>query len=74
MGKLYSEKQLRELGKWVRGKNVDEFIASLTPIQLPTDDEIKEQVDSYHGLESYKITFVQGAKWMRDKIKGGNNE
>ena len=52
----------------------DEFINSLTPIELPSDDEIKQEADSYHGLESYNTTFVQGAKWMRDKIQGCNND
>jgi len=49
---------------------IDEYV---TPIQLPTDEEIKQEANSYHGLESYNTTFVQGAKWMRDKIKGGQD-
>lgn len=40
-------------------------------ITFPTDKEIKEEADLYHGVESYNATFVRGAQWMRDKIKGG---
>jgi hypothetical protein len=47
---------------------IDEYV---TPIKLPSDDDIKQEADCYHGLESYNTTFVQGAKWMKDKIKGG---
>jgi hypothetical protein len=50
----------------------------LTPIELPTDEEIEEYVDSagYWGGWSpqYFEGIIEGAKWMRDKIQGGNNE
>lgn len=71
MSKLYTEDQLRELGKYVRGKNVGEFIDSLTPIELPTDEEI-ERKSKHWGLAS--DFFYKGAKWMRDKINGGQGE
>lgn len=78
MSKLYTEEQLRELGKYVRGKNVEEFIGSLTPIELPTDDDVEKEsykIDYGGGSEGWiKSAFRQGAKWMRDKIKGGGDE
>jgi hypothetical protein len=45
-----------------------EFIDSLTPIELPSDEEIESlpwgsAVDNYH-VEGFK----GGAKWMRDKL------
>ena len=41
------------------------------PIELPSDEEIEEA--SYR--ERYQVAFnpfASGAKWMRDKIQGGN--
>ena len=43
-----------------------------TPIELPSDEEISEEADSFFALESYNQTFTRGAKWMRNKIQGGN--
>ncbi len=78
--KLYTEDQVRQ-ALWQTehpfsdGKHVDEIIDSLTPIQLPSDDEIEEfshtkymEVEDSRWFEPLKV----GAKWMRDKIQGGN--
>jgi len=75
MNKLYTEEQVRKaiaLGyDWCHQKHIpddfmiDNFINSLTPIQLPTDEEI------YKESDNYLYGFSDGAKWMRDKIKGG---
>lgn len=56
---------------WINGYIVG---ALANQIELPTDEDIKQEADCYHGLESYNRTFVQGAKWMKDKIKGGGDE
>jgi len=84
MSKLYTEEQVRKaiaLGyDWCHQKHIpddfmiDNFINSLTPIELPTDEEIENnaysdrQVD--HWEHEQQIGFEHGAKWMRDKIKG----
>lgn len=74
MSKLYTEEQLRQVCQFVRGKNVDEFIASLTPIELPSDEEIDDE-SKIGGMDTaQKLCFQLGAKWMRDKIKGGEDE
>ena len=56
------------------------------PIELPTDDEIwDESVEIYPypnpitvglevGTSMKRSYFTVGAKWMRDKIKGGSHE
>ena len=49
---------------------MDKFINSLTPIELPSDEEIHNE--SFKQTR-YSDSFIRGAKWMRDKI-GGNNE
>ena len=49
--------------------NAETFMENLTPIELPSDEEIQQE-----SLKSdFEYTFRNGAKWMRDKIKGGNN-
>ena len=62
--KLYTEEELRK-----HLYNHDEsFFEKLTPIELPSDEEIEKE-----SLKSdFEYTFRNGAKWMRDKIQGGN--
>ena len=58
----------------IEGKCSDE-ISSLTPIQLPTDEEIKEEVSKLKfSKEGYRGGVIEGMIWMRDKIKGGQGE
>lgn len=44
-------------------KYIDEYV---TPIELPTDEEI-EQYAKQNAFNYYE--FITGAKWMRDKIQ-----
>jgi hypothetical protein len=41
------------------------------PIELPSDEEIHKQAK---GHSTFAPSFIYGAEWMRNKIKGGNNE
>lgn len=48
-------------------------------IELPTDEEIGKGRDENIPIDekdmwSERFYFTIGARWMRDKIKGGNNE
>jgi hypothetical protein len=80
--KLYSEEQLRNaiaFGNISRPSiSNDNWIEEQTPIELPTDEEIDAYVKStgYYGhcTDEFHEGIELGAKWMRDKIKGGNNE
>ena len=80
--KLYTEEQVRSmLGYNSKEKDTTILRTILqrhTPIELPSDEEIEEYVDSagYWGGWSpqYFEGIIEGAKWMRDKILGGNNE
>ena len=80
--KLYTEEQLMKTWNtaFTEALKLDEedymptfygeFIKQLTPIELPSDEEI----DNYARQSGLVHTFVErGAKWMRDKIQGGNN-
>ena len=59
---------------------IDEYV---TPIELPTDEEIekelfyqKQVMNPYpteeYAYSAYEKGFMEAAKWMIDKIKGGN--
>lgn len=71
--KLYTEEQVRKAMSEARysfttEKGYDDIIQSLTPIELPSDEEIEEYCDDVR-LEQYYIDgAIDGAKWMRDKI------
>ena len=75
--KLYTEEELRKH----LYNHSDEFFEQLTPIELPSDEEIKKEskYKSRYILPLplqwnpvLNIVYIEGAKWMRDKIQGGN--
>jgi len=77
MSKLYTEEQLKEFFKehyFITEEDLKNFI----PIQLPTDEEIENNAYSDRQVDYWEheqqIGFQRGAKWMRDKIKGGQDE
>ena len=78
--KLYTEEQLKEIyfkgvhnGRMqIEGKCSDE-INSLTPIELPSDEEIWDKADEEDNNGKH-YAFTRGAKWMRNKVQRGNNK
>ena len=82
MSKLYTEEQVRiALDLIAKGIDLvlcDDIISYVKHIELPTDEEIDTYVEStgYYGhcTTEYREGIEEGAKWMRDKIKGGENE
>ncbi|CAB4141942.1 hypothetical protein UFOVP428_37 [uncultured Caudovirales phage] len=76
--KLYTEEQVEIAMAYVHAYHEsdtrlkdEEILKKLTPIELPTDEEIEDYARQ-SGLVHPFIT--RGAKWMRDKIQGGKNE
>ena len=73
--KLYTEEQVLRMLEVCRNSDLYEHILTFedilkteTPIELPSDEEIQKE-----SLKSdFEYTFRNGAKWMRDKIQGGN--
>jgi hypothetical protein len=68
--KLYTEEQL-ERGMDLANRNVSKksIIESLTPIELPTDEEIEKEFTVILVTEEIKFDdMIEAAKWMRDKI------
>lgn len=81
--KLYTEEQINKSIRFgftlAMSNNVGlkeykkEFIDSLSPIELPSDDEIKEaspivNVNAHDYYFGHLDGFIDGAKWIRDKI------
>ena len=77
--KLYTEEQVLQI---IGNLNREYFVTpeelleemKLTPIELPSDEEIDEkafQVPYDNTKDFYDLKFIKGAKWMRDKIQGG---
>ena len=79
--KLYTEEQVKEIyfkgvhnGRLhIEGKCSDE-VELLTPIELPSDEEIEASKFPLNSPEQelWNGGYEEGAKWMRDKIQGGN--
>ena len=72
--KLYTEQEVRSMliDTWAYSVvQIDNLIDVMKPIELPSDEEIMKEAPKSGILQSYKA-FLLGAKWMRDKIKRGN--
>lgn len=84
--KIYNEEQVRKAIELARDTHQegrpylerdeydyseDEVVNKLTPIELPSDEEIWQEADK-EDWDSKDYAFTRGAKWMRDKIQGGN--
>jgi len=74
--KLYTEEQMHSVillalgrhGIYIPNKHYQDLIDLITPIELPSDEEIDDR--SYS--DEQEKGFRNGAKWMRDKIQGTN--
>lgn len=54
-------------------KDVLHIINSLTPIELPSNEEIKDKSFNNFAQSNARICFEEGAKWMKSKILGNNH-
>ena len=70
--KLYTEQQLTRYLLDEGIMELSDLANNLVPhIELPSDDEIWNEADKEEN-NSKHYAFTRGAKWMRDKIQGGN--
>jgi hypothetical protein len=67
--KLYTEEEIIRAIELSDGRSIDEVLAGLKSIELPSDEEI---IDRALEVGYTNTLFSDGAKWMLDKIKGGN--
>lgn len=89
--KLYTESEVRKAIELARDTHpegrgyvqreeydysMDEVVDLLTPIELPSDEEIGNKDPYRLGGGNYNSSaghkWQKGARWMRDKIQGGN--
>ena len=71
--KLYSEEQVRKMLEVCIDSDLYEHILTFedilkteTPIELPTDEEIREVI-----MDDFDLGFRNGVQWLREKIQGG---
>ena len=80
--KLYTEEQVKKAMyamddiKYMNYSD-SEIIDTLTPIELPSDEEIEEESpyipnDSKIDYLSHQEGFIKGAKWMKEQILNQN--
>jgi hypothetical protein len=70
--KLYTEEEVIKAARadvWIR--SVNDIMSSLTPIELPSDKEIENEVKDYI-VKNNKENFINGAKWMKEQILNQN--
>lgn len=77
--KLYTEEQMRKcyggvlqnVGTCIKQSDlpkVDEYLNSLTPIELPSDGEIEMAAEEKFAYKGSIMGFEAGAKWMKEQI------
>ena len=82
--KLYTEEQVKDMFSGVMKEyQIDEFLKeNYIPIELPSDEEIEEKGkwvfnNAGHTIFTHYNTvpsWVEGAKWIKDKILNQNNK
>ena len=73
--KLYTEKDIANavmFGRWggTTKKEYEDFLKKLTPIELPSDEEIKTYLNN-HSYE-FEHGFKDAIEFIKNKIQGGN--
>lgn len=67
--KLYTEEQVREILKSTHihtDNDVDMILPKFTPIELPSDEEIKKQSI---GNATFAPSFINGAQYVIEQIQ-----
>ena len=62
-----------ERNAFIAGYNKSKGMHEEQEIELPSHYEIWDEAHKEESNERH-YAFIRGAKWMRDKIQGGNNE
>ena len=79
--KLYTTEQVIDIFEKygnmsaINARNIIDLSES---IELPSDEGIRKIMElddmEFDECDPYHLAHLEGAKWMRDKIQGGNNE
>ena len=72
--KLYTEEQVRKAIDFFLSDETkkDKIIETLTPIELPSNEEIKDKSFNKFTQSNARTCFEEGAKWMREQIINQN--
>ena len=65
--KLYTEEQVRSL---LNKMDIIYSLEDLTPIELPSDEDIKDKSFNKFAQSNARTCFEEGAKWMKEQILG----
>jgi hypothetical protein len=49
----------------------EDILKTQNHIELPSDEEVGNEASARHYGTNFKHVFASGAKWMRNKIQGG---
>lgn len=72
---LYTEEQVLKIiftTKQWNNLSSDYLISTVTPIKLPSNEEIKDKSFNKFTQSNARTCFEEGAKWMREKILNQN--
>ena len=72
--KLYTEEQVKAMlinTDQFTPLHIDHLMNEIISIELPSDDKIISE-NQLSEFNSEDVAYYNGAKWMRDKIQGGN--
>ena len=72
---LYTEEQVLKIiftTKQWNNLSSDYLISTVTPIELPSDEEIKDKSFNNFTQSNARTCFEEGAKWVREKILNQN--
>ena len=78
--KLYTEEQVKKMieKSQYTGLTADFLILAAPSVQLPSDEEIKKMMEldgmEFDEFDPYDVSYLGGAKWMRDKIQEDNDK
>ena len=69
--KLYTEEQVKDAMETALIPSIyqQDLWGHLTPIELPSDEEIENYANETQVLYSHSEIFVEGAKWVIEQIK-----
>jgi hypothetical protein len=67
--KLYTEEEIRKV---LHPDLFHLILPRMTPIELPSDEEISKEASNNHYGTNFKHVFASGAKWMKEQILNQN--
>ena len=76
--KLYTEEELLKAMAYARSYDANwvitenEILKLITPIELPSDEDLSIQASNRHYGTNFKHVFASGAKWMKEQILNQN--